>query len=329
MTEAPAEGVAGAAERARCLGVASAGVDLGASMLVIDCAPLVPCTLGSAGPSTRKEEAPAEEADDMAKIGKQIENRLTVSGKVAASAQTHRAEVAKSLAAQAKAVQGSKTQATADVFETTIGALQDMVERAAAALKKAELTYAAEQADDVQPRSQRDALAIELNALMARLRSTVEDALGSEALRTYGLEGSTPRSARPLVHHVANVVSLMQKKPATVTTEFGSTFSTEATVTAIQAKGAALEVALKVVDREARELEKAQSDRDQAVELWTEVYQGVATALSGLYRLAGRKDLADRVRPTSRTITGEDAPPESTAGGADGGEAGSETSDDE
>src|SRR4051794_19389800 len=66
---------------------------------------------------------------------------------------------------------------------------------------------------------------------------------------------------------------------------------------------------------EARELEKALGARDQAVELWTEVYQGVATALSGLYRLAGRKDLADRVRPTSRTLSGEDAASDDGGGG--------------
>lgn len=262
----------------------------------------------------------------MAKIGKQIENRLTVSGKVAASAQTHRGEVAKALAAQSRAVQGPKSEATADVFETAMAALQDMVERGANELKKAELAYAAEQADDVKPRSQRDALTAELNALMTRLRSTVEDALGPDALPTYGLEGATPRTSRPLANHVANVVSLMQKRPATITTELGSTFSTEATVNAIKPKGAALEAALKVVDREARELEKAQSDRDQAVELWTEIYQGVATTLSGLYRLAGRKDLADRVRPTSRSISGEDSPPDASEEGEEG-EAGDEPTD--
>ncbi|MBI2569736.1 MAG: hypothetical protein HYV63_22255, partial [Candidatus Schekmanbacteria bacterium] len=33
-------------------------------------------------------------------------------------------------------------------------------------------------------------------------------------------------------------------------------------------------------------------------------YQGVATALEGLYRLAGRADLADLVRPTARRRQG-------------------------
>jgi len=257
----------------------------------------------------------------MAKIGKQIENRLTVSGKVAASAQAHRTDISKALAAQAEVVQGPKTKATPEVFEIVLGALRQMLEHASADLKKEELAYAAEQADDVKPRAQRDALTAELIALMTRLRSTVEDAMGAEALEPYGLEGATPRTARPLANHVANVTSLMQKKPAKVTTDLGSTFSTEATVAAIKPKGAALDAVLVTLDREVRELEKALGARDQAVELWTEVYQGVATALSGLYRLAGRKDLADRVRPTSRTLSGEDAAGDD-AGGEEPGPGG-------
>jgi hypothetical protein len=38
------------------------------------------------------------------------------------------------------------------------------------------------------------------------------------------------------------------------------------------------------------------------------VHQGVADVLVGLFRLAGRKDLSDRVRPSSRTLAGEEAP---------------------
>ena len=40
------------------------------------------------------------------------------------------------------------------------------------------------------------------------------------------------------------------------------------------------------------------------------MYQGVADCLTGLCRLAGRKDLAERIRPTSRTVSGADEGPE-------------------
>ncbi|MBI2378141.1 MAG: hypothetical protein HYV07_29335 [Deltaproteobacteria bacterium] len=47
--------------------------------------------------------------------------------------------------------------------------------------------------------------------------------------------------------------------------------------------------------------------RDRAVEAWVECYQRVATTLEGLFRLGGRADLADRVRPTARAAAGEEA----------------------
>jgi hypothetical protein len=59
-------------------------------------------------------------------------------------------------------------------------------------------------------------------------------------------------------------------------------------------------------DREARELEDAYSLRDRAIAAWSDAYQGTATALEGLYRRAGRKDLAEKVRPNLRKLRGED-----------------------
>jgi hypothetical protein len=55
---------------------------------------------------------------------------------------------------------------------------------------------------------------------------------------------------------------------------------------------------------EERENEGALTDRDRALEDWRTVYQGVATTLSGLYRLAGREDLAERMR----SVHGSTAP---------------------
>jgi len=44
-----------------------------------------------------------------------------------------------------------------------------------------------------------------------------------------------------------------------------------------------------------------------AAATWSETYQGTASTLEGMYRLVGWRELADRVRPTQRTLRGEDA----------------------
>ena len=46
-----------------------------------------------------------------------------------------------------------------------------------------------------------------------------------------------------------------------------------------------------------------------AITEWEDVHQGIADTLTGLFRLAGRKDLSEHVRPTHRMLAGEETPP--------------------
>lgn len=253
----------------------------------------------------------------MGKLGKEIENRLNVTRKVAAAAETHGPNLAPTVAARMQELHGQGAP-TAVAIASLFAALDGSAKGAASRLEATALKLAAEQADDHAPRRQRDEATEAALAVMTRLRSAVSDALGAEGLATYGLAGETPRTPKALSAHLTNVANLLGEKPATVTTEFGGTFDSAAARTALLAKNAPLAAALGVVDREERELEEALGQRDQALASWTEVYQGVATTLEGLFRMAGRPDLALRVRPTSRTVSGEDAGPEEPAGGGEG-----------
>jgi hypothetical protein len=249
----------------------------------------------------------------MAKLGREIENRINVSKKVIAAATTHGPGLAPLLAAKAAEAQGAAGAPAAAAFAAMFASLAATLKFATGALESAALAYSAEHADDVAPREARGKAADVLLGLVVQLRATVESTLGASVLATYGLEGDTPRNPKALASHVTNVLELLGQSPVSVTTDLGSTFSTAATITGLTAKKAPLDAALGDVDREARELEDALGKRDQAIDHWSDAYQGVANALTGLFRLAGRKDLAERVRPTSRTVSGEDAgPPEPT-----------------
>lgn len=245
----------------------------------------------------------------MAKVGKEIENRLTVSKKVVTAARTHGPGLAPALAAQAVLAQGQDDAPSAEDFAAMFESLAAMLSSAAGGLEQAALDHSAEQADDIAPRTARDKTADALLSLMVQLRATVETALGSAGLATYGLEGDTPRLPKALSSHAANVTALLAKAPVEVTTDLGTTFSSTAAITALTARKSQLDTALADVDREARELEDALGKRNQAIARWTDTYQGAANTLTGLFRLAGRNDLAERVRPTSRTLSGEDEGP--------------------
>jgi len=75
-------------------------------------------------------------------------------------------------------------------------------------------------------------------------------------------------------------------------------------VAALNAKSKELKDALDAVKREERQGQLTRSRRDQASNTVSARYQGVADAMTGLYELTGRADLADLVRPTARRRAG-------------------------
>lgn len=257
----------------------------------------------------------------MSKLSEQVQNQIEVSERVVASARARAKKVAVELTARAAQAQEADAAATPAEYEAVVLLLAAQLTRAAEALRARELEVTAEQADDAPVRAARDAAEREVTGLMTRLRSTVEDALGPDALATYGLQGETPRGPAKVLSYSWNAAQLLRKTPASIMTELGSTFSTQAAALAVEARHATLDALIKDDAREARELEGALTNRDRAAETWSDVYLGAATALEGLYRLAGWPELADRVRPTERTLRGEDAGPEIEEGGAEGGGA--------
>ncbi len=242
----------------------------------------------------------------MSNIGEQLQNRVRVSDKVVASARTHGVKIASILAEQAITVEGPATPATVDAFKGVIFALANGLEFCLNAMRNAEQTVASEKADDAPIRTKRDNAAADVAGLLVRLRSTIEDHLGADGLQTYGLAGETSRVPRKILEQVQNVVQLLEKTPIQLTSPFGASFNSAAAVSSLKAKAMVLDSLIGSDDREARELEDAHALRDRAVVEWSDAYQGTATALEGLYRRAGWKELAEKVRPTARKVRGED-----------------------
>lgn len=246
----------------------------------------------------------------MSNVGEQLQNRVRVSDKVVASARTHGAKIAAILAEQAVQVEGAATPANAAAFNAVIGALANGLEHATKSMRDTEQTVAAEKADDAPIRTKRDEAAGELGSILSRLRSTIEDHLGADGLKTYGLVGETSRVPRKVSEQAQNVAQLLEKKPIKISSPFGASFDSAIAASALNAKATALDGLIADDDREARELEDAYALRDRAVAAWSDAYQGTASALEGLYRRAGWKELAEKVRPTIRQIRGEEVGPE-------------------
>jgi len=245
----------------------------------------------------------------MAKKAKQIDNRIQSTERVVTAATTHRDQIAEALATRAVEALGPQTKATKDVFVVVLDFLAAALKHSAGKLDAAELAVVAERADDVGIRETRDANEAAVRNTSIRLKSMLTDALGDDALRVYGLEGQTPRGARELVSHARTVSNLLKEKPFQKSVD-GVTFDSAALAAGLDAKAEALAKSVADLDREDQELKDKLGKRDAELGAWTETYQGSTDGLVGLFRLAGRKDLSEAVRPTQRTLAGEEVAPE-------------------
>jgi hypothetical protein len=262
----------------------------------------------------RRPQTVGQDGISVSKKSKQVENRIRTSEHVMTAAKTHRDQIADVLAQRAKKSQGPNTVITKETFQAVIDYLVDDLKHAVTSMDDAEARVVAERADDVGLREKRDTAAANLQAAVVRVRSMVLDALGEKKLATYGLSGDTPRITRDLVTHAVTVGKLMQEEPFHVAVD-GVTFDSAAMAATLTSKANAVEQTLDDMLREEQELVNELGFRHTAITEWTDAHQGIADALTGLFRLAGRKDLAERVRPTSRSLAGEETPEDTTTAG--------------
>lgn len=241
----------------------------------------------------------------MAKKSKLIENRIQSSRHVIGSGETHCDQIAERLAARAIEVEGPGTKLDKAYFVSLIHFLTGALAASVKGMDTAELKVVAEKADDVGLREGRDAATAGLITECVRVRSMVNDALGASSLATYGLEKETPRTPREVASHARTVVGLLKEKPFTETVG-GVTFNSAGIAANLETKAATLDKAIGDMTREEQELAFALGRRDEAVAAWSDDHQGIADMLVGALRLAGLKDLSERVRPTSRVLSGEE-----------------------
>ncbi|HRI70368.1 MAG TPA: hypothetical protein PK156_39320 [Polyangium sp.] len=244
----------------------------------------------------------------MSKKSKQVENRIQSSEHVITAAKTHRDQIAESLASRAAKAQGANTVVTIEIASAIIDFLIDDLKHSVSHMDEAEMRVVIERSDDVGLREARDSAVSSLLAATVRVRSMVLDALGNTGIETYGLSGETPRLPRDNMNHALTVAKLLQDQPFHVTVE-GVTFDSVAMAATLNTKAKAVETAIANIQREEQELVDELGKRHQAIVEWSDVHQGVADTLTGLFRLAGRKDLSERVRPTTRTLSGEEVSP--------------------
>lgn len=244
----------------------------------------------------------------MANMSVLVQNRKSNALFAASSVATHREEVVRGLMARNAALPVTQ-QIDESVIRMFLDWLGANIEHKTESMVESEQAYVAEQSDDPEVRARRDTAVAPVVDAVSRMRTRVESAMGETGLALYGLDRPLPRSAQEVADYTGVVIGLLRDHPRVVPDGLGGTLDTSVLLGVLEAALAPLNQALRDVRTEQRELEGAMIRRDHQVSEWHEVYQGGATALTGLYRLAGQLELSQRVRPTVRRSAGSEPAP--------------------
>lgn len=245
-------------------------------------------------------------------MGETIANRIRTGDMVIATIDAHAAEIASKLRELNAGLE--PLELTPSQVEPFLKALSALLHAATRELESKERAYMAELADDVAPRLTRDELTERGAALMSRARELIAGALGADGLERYGLTAPITRAPREVALRMRSTIDLLLANPATGSDDLGTPLESATVAVKLEEVFQPLEEALATLDREAQEEREAAEARDETIAAWSDIYQGVAEAISGLCRLAGRADLADRLHPTPDAIAGRSTDARTSSG---------------
>lgn len=185
-------------------------------------------------------------------------------------------------------------------------------------LEGAELKLTQELGEDLAARAEREAPHAALIEYLDRLRRRVASDGGDKVARRLGLSKPPADRLAALAPFTEAVVQLCREANLTLVDPLtGSTYTSAALADGVQQRLDAFNAASGEVTREERETQAARTVRDAAAgDFSQDVFSG-AQLLEALYRQAGMTAHADRIRPSSRRVSGrlqdDPMPPAPTA----------------
>lgn len=167
-------------------------------------------------------------------------------------------------------------------------------------MTSADATHEFELLDDDAPRRARDETRDVLAAEVISLRDLLRALYGPAVVRALGLEGDTPDDPVQLMRVGRQVAEALGKFRLPPPRMAGATLDVVQIAGRLATLSHDLETHLEDVAREAREAQVTQTAKNRSITDYDTFFAGSAMVLSGFLRLAGERELADRVRPSRR-----------------------------
>ncbi len=238
----------------------------------------------------------------MSNISKSVSNRIRNAQVVTTSFEVHGPDVIEDLANVFQ--KANIPDFDANAARSLLSTLSLLLINATSTLEQSETTYIAEIANDGDKRDLRDEATSELRDEIQYARTILSATANTSALRNWGILESAPVTPDTLIVYANYCVKQLRNNPRTVTRGKLSVSTTDFADT-IDVPRAKLEAALEDLKRDSRENQLALEKRNDALDSWNVAYSTSASILADLYRLAGRQNLAKRVRPTRRRTSGQ------------------------
>jgi hypothetical protein len=246
----------------------------------------------------------------MSNMSRLVRNRTFQARFALSSLTTHGDEVVQGLMAQNSDLPPER-RLDENEIRRFLGWLGAIIEHKTEVLSEAEVKYVGKQANGAQLRARRDQAKQILMAGLLQARARIKAVLGPTGLTIYGLRERVPRRAATMSSYASVVIELLRTQARVVGDGLDGVLDTTVLASGLEKTWIPLREALAELQRDRHARTGAMIQRDAQVDEWHEAYQGGATAVVGLYRVAGQLELAQRVRPTHRRRTGQEpAPPE-------------------
>lgn len=237
---------------------------------------------------------------------KQISDRQKQAQVVISAGKTHRREIVAGLGARLTPMLSGKEKLPD--LDLMVELHVRLLEQTQEALLTQDDAYQQELLDDAAPRQKRDEAATALYGRLVELRELLTGVYGLAAAREAGLSGTTPQDPVQLSRFASQVSKAIGAAKLPKPRMRGASLHVGEVAAELDQLRKTLDQHLADVLRETREAQAALSERKTAQATFDETYDGVSSLIAGLLRLAGKPDLAERVRPTSRRSSSSEAP---------------------
>ncbi|HRI68838.1 MAG TPA: hypothetical protein PK156_31630 [Polyangium sp.] len=247
-------------------------------------------------------------------VSRMVADRVAITTTVTTAIQIHGPEIVPIIEKTLFPAGARNDLTIADV----VNAIATHLERVTNALVDADRAHTTELADDDGLRLTRDERTVDMKDLLTTLRSNLLRNYGATVCGAYGLGNAIPEDAAALLILAGNVESLLRSRSLTEPPK-NQSLKIDPILAAndVRDTAATLRTALAKVEQERREAQLTQSTKNEAMAAWGTTYSAAADCTAAFFALAGRTDLAQRVRPTARRRAGlpdeESAPPQPPA----------------